>query len=67
MNISIVLLSMVAFGYWGFHLATKRDRSAVIGMIVGALGGLIGIGIYALVTRKPKHAATHPNELAPMP
>ena len=25
------------------------------------------IGIYMLVTRKPKHAPTHPNELAPMP
>jgi membrane protein YdbS with pleckstrin-like domain len=67
MNIYVVLLSAIAFGYWGYHLATKRDRSPVIGAIVGALGGLIGIGIYALVTRKPKHAATHPNELAPMP
>jgi hypothetical protein len=67
MNIYVVLVSMVAFGFWGFHLATKRDRNPVIGVVVGALGGLIGIGIYALVTRKPKQASTHPNELAPMP
>jgi hypothetical protein len=31
------------------------------------MGGLIGIGIYALVTRKPKQSSAIPTELAPMP
>jgi CHASE2 domain-containing sensor protein len=67
MNIYVALASMFAFGFWGFHLATKRDRNRVIAVVVGAMGGLIGIGIYALVTRKPKHSSAIPTELAPMP
>jgi hypothetical protein len=67
MNIYILLASMFGFGFWGYHLATKRGRDVVIGVVVGALGGLIGIGIYALVTRKPKVAPSAQTELAPLP
>ena len=67
MNIYVALASMFAFGFWGNHLAVKRDRSRVVAVIVGAMGGLIGIGIYALVTRKPKQSSAVPTELAPMP
>ncbi len=67
MNIYVALLSSIAFGYWGFTLATKRDRSRLVATIVGAFGGLIGIGIWALVTRKPKRAPAIQTELAPIP
>jgi hypothetical protein len=67
MNIYVVLISMLAFGFWGFRIATNRGRNRIVATIVGALGGLIGIGIYALVTRKPKQTPAVPTELAPMP
>jgi hypothetical protein len=53
-------------GFGGFFLATGRERNRLIGALAGLIGGLIGLGIYAFVTRKPKRVPAAQTELAPM-
>jgi hypothetical protein len=66
-NLIISLMAMLAFGTWGYRIADRRGRNTVIGALVCGFFGLIGVGVYALVTRKPKHVASAMTELAPMP
>jgi hypothetical protein len=63
----IPLLIGLACGVRGYSLAVKRDRSRVIATLVCFVFGLIGLGIYALVTRKPKRQTVYATSLAPMP
>jgi hypothetical protein len=63
----IPLLIGLACAARGYTLAARRDRSRVIATIVCFLFGLIGLGIYALVTRKPKRHPVYASSLAPMP
>jgi Fe2+ transport system protein B len=51
----------------GYTLAVKRDRSRVIASLVCFVFGIVGLGVYALVTRKPKRQPVYATSLAPMP
>ena len=66
MENAIWISVMFACGFWGFRIATNRQRNRVIAVLVGAGFGLIGLGIYALVTRKSKPVPSAQTELAPM-
>jgi hypothetical protein len=67
MNIYLALAVALACGTWGYRIADKRGRSHVIGVLVCGFFGLLGVGVYALATRKSKHAPSAMTELAPMP
>ena len=67
MNIVIALTVSLACGTWGYRIADRRGRNHVIAAIVCGFFGLIGVGVYALATRKPKHVPSTMTELAPMP
>jgi len=67
MSLALALAVGLATGTWGYHLADKRGRSHLLAVIVCGFFGLIGVGVYALATRKPKHVPSALTELAPMP
>jgi hypothetical protein len=67
MNLYLALALCLAFGTWGYRIADRRGRNHVIAVLVCGFFGLIGVGVYALATRKPKHAPAAMSELAPMP
>jgi hypothetical membrane protein len=66
-NLIIALVATLAFGTWGYRIADRRGRNHVIAVLVCGFFGLIGVGVYALATRKPKHVPSAMTELAPMP
>jgi hypothetical protein len=66
-NLPIALVIGIACAVQGYRLAGRRNRSQVIASIVCFTFGLVGLGIYALATRKPKQAPAAMTELAPMP
>jgi hypothetical protein len=67
MNIVIALVVALSCGSWGYRIADRRGRNHVIAAVVCGFFGLIGVGVYALATRKPKHVPSAMTELAPMP
>lgn len=67
MNLYIALIVSLACGTWGYRIADRRGRSHVLAVVVCGFFGLIGVGVYALATRKPKHVTSAMTELAPMP
>jgi NhaP-type Na+/H+ or K+/H+ antiporter len=67
MSIALALLISLATGTWGYRIADRRGRSHLTAVLVCGFFGLIGVGVYALATRKPKLAAPAMTELAPMP
>ena len=66
-NTPLLLILCACFGAAGYRMAVSRDRSRAVGALVGIVGGLIGLAIYALVTRKPKSVPSAQTELAPIP
>ena len=66
-NIPIAIMVGFACAVWGYRIAAKRGRSQVIAVVVCFIFGLIGVGVYALATRKPKATPASMTELAPIP
>jgi NhaP-type Na+/H+ or K+/H+ antiporter len=67
LSIYLAVLIGLATGTWGYRIADRRGRSHLTAVLVCGFFGLIGVGVYSLATRKPKHTATAISELAPMP
>lgn len=54
MSVIISLVIWILLGIWGSNIMEKKGRSGVVGFIVGALLGLIGILILYLLSDNTK-------------
>ena len=66
-NVPVALVIGLACALWGYRIADRRGRSHTVAVVVCFFFGLLGVGIYALVTRKPKATPATMTELAPIP
>jgi hypothetical protein len=66
-NIPVALVIGVTCAMWGYRIADRRGRSHTVAVLVCFFFGLLGVGVYALATRKPKATPATRTELAPIP